>query len=132
MEESVNGNFEGYWPLIWTNGSSLDTFFPNPGALSYITAMNDSGQAVGITLAEPPGSNTGTLFNNNGIFQSLGTRGTPFGINNMGWIVGAEDAANSSIAVLPFHGSPVIRRCFNPSLKELPPLFCGSRGVSTN
>jgi uncharacterized protein (TIGR03437 family) len=101
--EQLTKSSSGYWPVVWSNGSTIQTFLAGLPALSFVAAVNNSGQAVGYAQG------SGTLFNSNGTYQSLGSRGVPLGINNSGWIVGAESIGNGGVAIVPFDSLTIPR-----------------------
>lgn len=111
VEEFVKANFQGYWPVVW-NGSSIQTF-TNPESESFVSAVNNAGQAVGLALQA--GATVGTLFGTGGNLQNLGAKVAPLGINDQGWIVGAEAIGSSGIVTLPAHGPtiPPLLQSFN-------------------
>lgn len=102
-----------YWPVVWSNESNIQTFLASVQGLNFVTSVNNSGQAVGYTGGTSSASGPATLFDSNGAVQSLGSKAIPLGINNSGWIVGAEGAG---AAIVPFNSLtiPPLLKSVNP------------------
>lgn len=94
LSEFTKAGFAGYWPSVWSDGATVQTFFSSPGALSFAMAVNNVGQGGGLINGES------AVFNKDGTYSSF-SGGLPIGINNMGWIVGAQGTGHGGIVNPP-------------------------------
>ena len=76
-------------PVVWNDGRRLDLEVP-AGTVSQPTAINNAGQAVGVSYSDPIGfKNYHVTLWEHGVARDLG-QGSPVDINERGWIVGSR------------------------------------------